>query len=487
VRGSIAHAGHLGADASGRCDAGGAAPPGRAVDERAADSASIAASGAGSRSASRRHLTSQAIRPALGALVVLVAVTAGAGAQADTLVRDSTRRATDSTRQAADSARRIDSTRAPLRLCAGGDVTLGTDLDTLWAKAAAKRLRTDFDLSNAPDSLLAPLKPFFADADVVLVNVEGAIGSGAAPSKCRRHALNCFAFRQPVATARALRGLADSAVVVGNVANNHARDAGDDGFLVSLSHLARAGVLVTGADTLATPVVTRRGDTIAVLGFHTSSDSPDARDLDAVRRHVRRAVDRWGTVIVTMHLGAEGQTAQRTGDSTELFLGTIDRGNPVAFADAALEGGATMVIGHGPHVLRAAEWRGDRLVLYSLGNLLTYGPFRLAEPMNRGVVACADVDSARHVRAAWLRPTMQLAPGVLVTDVTARATVLVDSLSALDFPRTGVLVGIDGVLRRRTPVDSTGVPPASVRESPGIPARAERPRASGSARRRARS
>ena len=119
------------------------------------------------------------------------------------------------------------------------------------------------------------------------------------------------------------------------------------------------------------PVVTRRGDTIAVLGFYTSSDSPDARDLDAVRRHVQRAVDRWGTVIVTVHLGAEGPTAQRTRDSTELFLGTIDRGNPVAFADAALESGATMVIGHGPHVLRAAEWRGDRLVWYSLGNLLT--------------------------------------------------------------------------------------------------------------------
>ncbi len=289
-----------------------------------------------------------------------------------------------------DSApKRPDSTRAPLRLCAGGDVTLGTNLDTLWAKKAASMLRAEFRQSSAPDSLLAPLKPLFADADVILINVEGAIGTGYAARKCPKNALNCFAFRQPVSTARALRRLADTATVVGNVANNHARDAGDDGFATSLAHLTRAGVLITGADTLATPVVTRRGDTIAVLGFYTSSDSPDARDLDAVRRHVQRAVDRWGTVIVTVHLGAEGPTAQRTRDSTELFLGTIDRGNPVAFADAAFEGGATMVIGHGPHVLRAAEWRGDRLVLYSLGNLLTYGPFRLAEPMNRGAVACA--------------------------------------------------------------------------------------------------
>ena len=361
-----------------------------------------------------------------------------------------------------DSApKRPDSTRAPLRLCAGGDVTLGTNLDTLWAKKAASMLRAEFRQSSAPDSLLAPLKPLFADADVILINVEGAIGTGYATRKCPKNALNCFAFRQPVSTARALRRLADTATVVGNVANNHSRDAGDDGFATSLAHLTRAGVLITGADTLATPVVTRRGDTIAVLGFYTSSDSPDARDLDAVRRHVQRAVDRWGTVIVTVHLGAEGPTAQRTRDSTELFLGTIDRGNPVAFADAAFEGGATMVIGHGPHVLRAAEWRGDRLVLYSLGNLLTYGPFRLAEPMNRGAVACAEIDSVRHVRTAWLRPTMQLAPGVVRVDTTARAASLVDSLSALDFPVTGASIGLDGVLRRRIVADSILIPPPS--------------------------
>jgi hypothetical protein len=78
--------------------------------------------------------------------------------------------------------------------------------------------------------------------------------------------------------------------------------------------------------------------------------------------------------------------------------------------------------------------------------------------MNRGVVACAEIDSARHVRAAWLRPTMQLAPGVLRPDSSARAAVLVDSLSAIDFPSTGVIVGADGVLRRRVVADSAPAP-----------------------------
>jgi hypothetical protein len=376
----------------------------------------------------------------------------------------------------ADTAPTVAARRA-IRVCAGGDVTLGTNLDTTWAKNARRRLRAERGLADDPDTLLAPLRPLFAGADLVLLNVEGAIGEGPSPSKCGRQSRNCYAFRQPVAAARALRAVAESAVVVGNVANNHSRDAGPRGFTVTRRHLARAGVFVVGADTLATAVALPSGDTVGVLGFYTSSETPDVRDLAAVRRHVSRAVERYGTVIVTMHLGAEGASAQRTRDTTEIFLGSIDRGNPVAFADAAIESGATMVIGHGPHVLRAGEWRGGRLVLYSLGNLLTYGPFGLAEPMNRGVVACATIDSAGAVSAGELRSTMQLAPGVLVSDPTRRAAHLIDSLSILDFPNSGVVVDSLGRLGRRAVVEAVKpdpgrrapVLPDSVRSSPALP------------------
>jgi hypothetical protein len=418
---------------------GGSTPPDNGRHGRSAGSdAKTVAPAMDNGFAGRRRQPRSAIAPVLLTLVLAGGAVVPASAQ----TRDSLARA-DTVGQSRPAL------HGPIRLCAGGDVTLGTNLDTLWAKQAARRLRAEFARSNAPDSLLAPLVPLFTDADVVLVNVEGAIGDGPSTKKCGKRAQHCFAFRQPTSAANALRRLADSAVVVGNVANNHSRDAGDDGFSRSLANLTKAGVLVTGADTLATPVVTRRGDTIGVIGFYTSTDTPDARDLAAVRRHVERAVARFGTVVVTMHLGAEGVAAQRTRDSTELFLGDIDRGNPVAFANAALDAGATMVIGHGPHVLRAAEWRGDRLVLYSLGNLLTYGPFRLEEPLNRGVVACADIDSIRHVRSAWLRPTVQLAPGIVRPDSTNRAAALMDSLSALDFPASGASIGVDDVLRRR--------------------------------------
>lgn len=338
--------------------------------------------------------------------------------------------------------------RVPVRVCAGGDITLGTNLDTAWAKTGARRLR-QFGRSDHPDSILAPLRPLFADADLVLVNVEMAIGGGHTSAKCATGAANCYAFRAPASAAPALRALGDSgAVVVGNVANNHARDAGKDGWNATADLLTRAGVLVTGKDTLATPVTLRDSTRIGVLGFYTGGDTPDARDLAAVRRHVRRAADTYGTVIVTAHIGAEGVAAQRTTNATELFLTSrIDRGNPVAFANAAFDAGATLVVGHGPHVLRAAEWRGDRLVLYSLGNLATYGPFNVREPLNRGAVACVDLDSARVV-GAHLRPTVQRIAGFVLPDLSWRAARLIDSLSALDFPHTGARADVWGVLLR---------------------------------------
>ena len=342
-----------------------------------------------------------------------------------------------------------------VRVCAGGDITLGTNLDTAWTRLGARRLRATFGLSDDPAALVGPLRPLFADADVVLLNVETAIGTGWARTKCGPRSKNCYAFRAPPQAAEALRSLGDSAaVVVGNVANNHARDAGDDGVDATIAHLRRAGILATGRDSLATEVMLQDSTTIGVLGFYAGDMLMDARNLGAVRRHVARAVERYGTVVVTAHIGAEGIGWQRTRDTTEIFLESrIDRGNPVAFARTAFEAGAALVIGHGPHVLRAAEWMGDdRLAFYSLGNLITYGPFNNAEPINRGAVACADL-VAGTVIGADVRPTMQRAPGVVESDWSRRAIRLIDSLGVLDFPATGARIDSWGeVLRPKRPV-----------------------------------
>ncbi len=335
-----------------------------------------------------------------------------------------------------------------VRICAGGDVTLGTNLDTTWTKPMSEWLGRAVPAIPNADALLRPLRPLVADADVVLLNVEGAIGSGPLEKpKCEPGARGCFALRQPPATAAALRRVAPRAEVVGNLANNHARDAGERGFERTVALLERARVHVTGVDTLATPVVTRGGDTVAFLGFSTST-GPDPRDLEAVARHVARAAARYPLLVVTMHLGAEGRNAQRTRDTMEVYF-EERRGNPVAFAHVASDAGAKLVVGHGPHVVRALEWRNESLIAYSLGNLVTYGPFSLREPLNRGAILCADLDAKRGVLSAHLRPTKQRAPGRVSSDRGSRAVILADSLGRLDFPDSGAVLLTEALIARK--------------------------------------
>ena len=300
------------------------------------------------------------------------------------------------------------------------------------------------------DSLLAPLRPLVRGADVLLVNLEGAIGEGEAPAKCGPASRGCYALRQPPAVAGALRRLgSDRTVVVANLANNHARDAGVAGFEATNAYLDSVGVVVTGTDTVATEVVTERGDTLAILGFSTSGGSaPDARRLAAVRRHVRAAARHHRRVIVTMHLGAEGPLAQRTVDSTESYLGA-HRGNPVAFARAAVGAGADLVVGHGAHVVRAMEWRGHSLVAYSLGNLVTYGPFSLREPLDRGALLCVTMGRDGSPSRGVVYATRQRRPGRVEADRARRAVTLIDSLSRLDAPRSRVRMDRRGTIAER--------------------------------------
>jgi hypothetical protein len=335
-----------------------------------------------------------------------------------------------------------------VRVCAGGDVTLGTNLDTTWTKKMSEWLKRPVPALPNPDAILRPLRPLVGDADIVLVNVEGAIGSGLVEKpKCEPGARGCYALRQPPASAAALRRLAPRGQVVGNLANNHARDAGERGFERTVALLERARVRVTGIDTLATPVATRGGDTVAFLGFSTST-GPDPRDLDAVKRHVARAAARYPLLVVTMHLGAEGRSAHRTRDTMEVYF-EERRGNPVAFAHVAADAGAKLIVGHGPHVVRALEWRNESLIAYSLGNLVTYGPFSLREPLNRGAILCAVLDGRRGVLDAHLRPTKQRAPGRVSSDRSSRAVILADSLARLDFPDSGAVLVTEAVVRRR--------------------------------------
>lgn len=210
----------------------------------------------------------------------------------------------------------------------------------------------------------------YLTGDVVLGNLEGALAFGGV-SKCAEVSTpGCFAFRVPPWYAHRLEQAGFSVL---NLANNHSGDFGPEGTAETIAALDGAGLLHTG----------RRGQVarvevgavrVAVLGFAPYERVQNLLDIAAARALVRRA-DTWADlVIVNMHAGAEGASRTRVRPGPEVFLGE-PRGDPVAFAHAAIEAGADLVVGHGPHVLRGMEWYRGRLIAYSLGNFSAHHTF----------------------------------------------------------------------------------------------------------------
>jgi len=320
---------------------------------------------------------------------------------------------------------------------------------------ATLRVRAVGDLmigSAFPEGYLAPddaqgafadVSAWLRDADLTVGNLEGPLCDEGVTRKCKPGAEDgsCYAFRSPERYAALYR---DAGFDVMSTANNHAEDFGVscrerteqvlDG--VGIGHSGRPG------DIFEREVA---GLKVALIGFHANRNSHCTLDLDVASELVRSVAARNDIVIVSFHGGAEGNGATHTPPGTETYFGE-DRGDVRAFAHTVVDAGADLVLGSGPHVLRGMEVYRDRLVAYSLGNFATYGRFGLSGNLAiAGVVDARLAADGRFLGGALL-PTAQEGRGEVRVDPQARGVDLVRTLSASDFPGTGVRVAQDGTL-----------------------------------------
>ena len=126
-----------------------------------------------------------------------------------------------------------------------------------------------------------------------------------------------------------------------------------------------------------------------------------------------------------------------------------DRGDLRAFTHAVVDAGADLVIGHGPHVVRAVELYKGRLIAYSLGNFATYGRFNLKGPQGLGMILEAELDAQGRFTTGRLLATKQEGEGLAVPDADGAVLRLVRQLTDADFPETGARVADDGTLSPR--------------------------------------
>lgn len=321
----------------------------------------------------------------------------------------------------------------------------------LWI-AAVGDIQLGEDVPEDPErGPLSRAAPWLSGADLALGNLEGPLTTEA-PVKCARASRFCFAFTTPPHAAEHLARVGFGAL---SLANNHALDAGEPGRAETIRALEAAGVRAAAGFEPTTLLVPARSPgaparRVAVLGFATASHSPDLRDPEHVETLVRRAAAAHDLVIVFFHGGAEGPDAVRVPHGRETYVGE-DRGDLRAFARRAVDAGADLVLGSGPHVLRGLELYRDRLIAYSLANFAGGGKLN-----TRGIRAhtgvlqvCLDAATGRFLAGRWV-PFLLDEAGVPHPDPGGAAVETVRTLSLLDFWETVPAVESDGAL---TPAD----------------------------------
>lgn len=315
---------------------------------------------------------------------------------------------------------------------AGGDTMMGSNL-----KKGPEGVSPDSGKGLFVDSAA-----WFKAADVGFLNLEGPLADDLPGTKCAPNSTDCHAFRTPTDQVAALTF---AGIDVVQLANNHAMDLGVPGMESTMKVLDAAGIAHGGRyGDLA--IVERDGLKIAVVGSHSGSCCVNVNELDEVARAVQWADSQADLVVFAFHGGQEGASARHVTGKTEIAWGE-PRGDVKALAHAAIDAGADLVIGTGPHVLRAMEVYRGRFVAYSLGNYTGYKQFGTGGGYG-GTTVVLDVELAKNgvVVAAKLHPMALDASSVPHADPTGAGIAQINELSAADFPTTGVTVDADGTV-----------------------------------------
>jgi poly-gamma-glutamate synthesis protein (capsule biosynthesis protein) len=181
-----------------------------------------------------------------------------------------------------------------------------------------------------------------------------------------------YDLRAPPDAAAALRAAGFDAL---SLVNNHALDAGEAGLRDTASALRAAEILPWMS---ATPIALAEAPSVRGLAL---DDSAVPIDVEATAAAVAAAADQAEVVVVSIHWRGEYQAAPSARQQT--------------IAKALSEAGATVIAGHGPHVLQRVEWLGETLVAYSLGNFLFDQPY--PADCRRGAILRITLDGAQIV------------------------------------------------------------------------------------------
>jgi gamma-polyglutamate biosynthesis protein CapA len=229
--------------------------------------------------------------------------------------------------------------------------------DVMFCRAVRRQILAAHD----PALPFRKIGPLMASSDIAFVNLESPF------SDRGRYFDSGLIFHAPPET---IAGLQAARVAIASTANNHTRDCASHGVEFTVGWLRAHSIEPLGtseseARTHEGVILARNGVRFGFLGYTFDQQNGNWRDIDArialadpaaVCRDVTALRKRADVVIVSMHNGVE-------------YVPRPNRAQ-IAFAHAAIDAGAALVIGHHPHVVQPEETYRGGLIFYSLGNFV---------------------------------------------------------------------------------------------------------------------
>lgn len=374
-----------------------------------------------------KSLHTYAIALTVGMMVSCTGNNQSAASAAEPADAQSTSGSSDSTQAAAHADH--------LTMAFVGDIMMGT---TFPDSVSGTHLPKDDG-----KHLFDDCREIFQRVDIAAGNLEGSFLDGPGQRRPMTNPKTYFIFRMPP---RYVNNLTEAGFDFVGLANNHINDFGESGRQSTMKTLRDASLAHAGLKgRCETAYFDRGGLRVGFTQFGHGNNNLDVTNLDELRRVVKNLRDSADIVVVAFHGGAEGSAHTHVPFKTETYVGE-NRGNVAEFAHAAIDAGADVVYGHGPHVPRGAELYKDRIIFYSLGNFCT--PYRMGIAGATGYAPVAEITIGADGRfqSGRIHSFIQQRGRGPVADPTNSVAKFMRKLSQEDFPASPLRIADDGTL-----------------------------------------
>ena len=296
-------------------------------------------------------------------------------------------------------------------------------------------------------NILQNTQNILKNADITVGNLEGTLfDNDGTPKSCNNPNV-CYVFRMPSRYGTYLKQAGFDYL---SIANNHSNDFGEIGIKETIKNLDNLGIKYSGIKDIAESTILEKDEKkFGFISFSPNSATLKLNDYNYAKKLISELKSKVDIVIVMFHGGAEGASAEHITKRHEIFH-SEDRGNVYEFAHFAIDNGADIIFGQGPHVTRAIELYKNKFISYSGGNFATFGKINVSGSMGIAPIFKIKINNKGDFISGEIIPVRQTyrSFGPFI-DSEKLAIKKIISLNKSDFPNgNGLFISEEGKINK---------------------------------------